>query len=453
MRIDSRTVKFYRSLKFVRFPAIVFILLFSRYSSGQQTYTLSQCYDIAITNSPLLKSKFLEIMGSDIKIQQSKMQFFPNLNAGITHGYNWGQSIDPFTNTFATDRVRTNNLAVRSTWDLFAGLMHRYRLDLSKVSKQFAELTYELEKRNFKNEIAAVYGKLQTDHLIKSVCQEQFLLSKILLENVIAKEKAGRSTPFDRMRIEALIQEDSAALLKIENSIKYTEFVLKQFLNQSDSDKHAIKFEILGENQLKNQIKKFNDWHLDSLEEMRLMQLTQNTAAIQHNIFKAQLFPTLTLNSIVGSGYSGRNQELIGTTLVTKPMGEQLRENLYQTAVLSLNIPIFNAYQIKSEVKLAKIKIEQSALSLEQSTIQLINYIEGLIFEYENEQINTAANYTIYLTNLELFRASELMYLNGSINYADFATAKNKLTQSHLNYLLSLSKGYGILLILENLIG
>lgn len=60
---------------------------------------------------------------------QAFWSFLPNLNAGGTHGYNYGRVIDRFTNTFATDRVRTNNFWLSSNLTLYQGgqLRHTHK--------------------------------------------------------------------------------------------------------------------------------------------------------------------------------------------------------------------------------------------------------------------------------------------------------------------------------------
>jgi outer membrane protein len=418
----------------------------------KRTLNLEQCYELAIENSPNLKTKLLDIVGADVAIDQAKMQFFPTLNAGGNHGYNWGQSIDPFTNTFASGRVRTNNFSVVLTWNIFTGLMNRYYLNMSHVNKLSLEEIYLLEKRNFKNEIASVYAKLQTDVLIKNLYEEQFAMTKILFENFVLKEKTGRIAPYELLRVQALMQQDSAMVVSAENTIRYTKFVLKQLLNSRDSSGLEYDFLVLTEEELVDGLRIFQEWNVDTMQEIRVAQISKDIAEIEYKIYKSQLLPRLTIHSAVGSGYSGNNTELIGTNLVAKPMDVQLRENLYQTAVITLSVPIFNAYRVRNQLKLSEIKIQQAQLNIEQTQIELNNFVERLLLEYENEVINLKAQKKIYETYQELFDASEKMYSNGLTNYVDYAEAKFSVTQSRLDYLISLSKSYGILLFLENLI-
>lgn len=271
----------YRTLKTV---ALLCPLFFGGIWSQNKPLDIEQCYAIAIENSPNLQIKLLDILSSDVLIEQAKMQFLPTLNAGATHGYNWGQSIDPFTNTFATGRVRTNNFSVRSSWEIFTGLMNRYRLNLTRTNKQTSEEILQLETRNFKNEIAAVYAKLQTDHLIKNLYDEQLALIQVLYMNVAAKEKTGRKSPFDKLRIEALVQQDSAAVIAANNNIRFSSFVLRQLLNSSDSLRNLHEFEILTEGQLAQRLRTFSSWTIDTLPEVRIAELNKEAALLEYKI-------------------------------------------------------------------------------------------------------------------------------------------------------------------------
>lgn len=449
-RVHFLTLKFY--LKVWTLCSFMFFIE-AKIWSQNEPLSLEQCYSIGLENSPSLRSNLLDIVASDVSIYQSKMAFLPSLNSNLSHGYNWGQSIDPFTNTFATGRTRTNNFAMVSSWEVFTGLMKRYQLQLSETNKLKSEEIFLLNQRNFKNQIAAVYAKLQSDYLVLELYEEQYALVKMLFKNIAAQEAVGRKSPFDKMRIEALMHQDSSAVLSAKNNIKYTEFVLRQLLNQPDSLKFNNHFQLLDEEKMTQRLKLFTDWRVDTLPELKIAQIEKESATLSYKISKAQLLPRLILQSAIGSGYSGRNQELIGTTLVPKPMDVQLRENFYQTAVLTLSIPIFNAYRVKSEVKLAKILIQQTELQIEQIQLDLLNLIERLVVEYENENINRSAKLLVYKTNQELFSSSEKMFTTGVLNYPDYAEAKFAVTQARLDYLLSLSTCYNILLILENLIG
>ena len=83
-------------------------------ASAQQKWTLQQCVQRAEEKNLTLRDAQLEAELADKAHDQAYWSFLPNLNAGATHGYNWGKTIDRYTNTFAEERVRTNNFYLSS---------------------------------------------------------------------------------------------------------------------------------------------------------------------------------------------------------------------------------------------------------------------------------------------------------------------------------------------------
>lgn len=412
--------------------------------------SLEKCYEIGISRTPELQKGLLDILGADVLSNQVKSERLPTLNSMLNHGYNWGQSIDPFTNTFATDRVRTNNLNVRSSWNLFAGFSVKYRIDIAKLNQEYTALLYKANERNYKNEIAAAFAKLQSDHLQKMVKAELVQRSEAFLKNVKALEKSGVNTPYDVLRFQALYENDLAELAFASNEFEYTGFVIKQLLNIQSKDTTAFSFELLDENRLRSFIKIPEPIPSNELPENRMAEVNQQSAILKLKASQSMVYPNLSLNSIIGTGYSGANTDLVNGELITRSYGDQFRENLYQSVVLTLSLPIFNNYSVKRDIELAKIQKRQADWDVVQTQIEINNTLERLNFEFNNELIAIEALRSIRTAQEELFVAAEKMFASGVINFVEFVDARNNATQAQLRYLTSLSRCYGLLLVLKN---
>ena len=119
---------------------IIGFLASSMTTQAQEAWSLEQCIARGLErNLDIQRSTFNRDL-SEIDLQQGRYARFPNLNAGATHGYNWGQTIDPFTNEFATDRVRNNNLFLQSTVTLFNGFQIDNQIDQAKIDLEASEL-------------------------------------------------------------------------------------------------------------------------------------------------------------------------------------------------------------------------------------------------------------------------------------------------------------------------
>ena len=123
------------------------------------------------------------------------------------------------------------------------------------------------------------------------------------------------------------------------------------------------------------------------LEENLLIQQQQRVQEQNIKIAQSGRYPTLSLSGSIGSGYSGNNKELVGTEFLPKPFNIQVEENFYQTATLTLSIPIFNGNQVNSQIQLANIELDKSQLQQEKTILEIENKIEQLKIEIENANL------------------------------------------------------------------
>ena len=87
------------------------IMLTPALVSGQ--WSLDSCIQYAFHNNISIQQSALNLEITQANELLSLGNMLPSLNAQATHGYNWGQRIDPFTNQFATETGLGTTLANR----------------------------------------------------------------------------------------------------------------------------------------------------------------------------------------------------------------------------------------------------------------------------------------------------------------------------------------------------
>ena len=81
-----------------------FLLLFSLLifsSSAQNAWSLQECINYAMSHNIGLQQTELSNQIRKNNATQNKAGILPSVNAGANHAYNFGKTIDRFTNTFA----------------------------------------------------------------------------------------------------------------------------------------------------------------------------------------------------------------------------------------------------------------------------------------------------------------------------------------------------------------
>ncbi|MFW6350873.1 MAG: TolC family protein, partial [Bacteroidota bacterium] len=64
------------------------------------TWYLETCIDHAWNNNLQLQQQKLSVDFARENLSQNKAARYPNLNASAAHAYNFGRTVDPFTNQF-----------------------------------------------------------------------------------------------------------------------------------------------------------------------------------------------------------------------------------------------------------------------------------------------------------------------------------------------------------------
>jgi len=413
---------------------IILICFSSFWSLAQETWSLERCIAYADSGNLNLQHKKVDLLIAEIQFKQSKLNVLPTLNAGGTHGYNWGQSIDPFTNQFATDRVRTNNLYVGSSWSIFSGLQNYYLKQQNNLSYQVTEQEIEIQHRNLKIDITAAYMQIVLNHYLIEAAEKQ--LGYAVKSENIAKERlaGGYATHYEVLSMTSQLIKDSTILIQAQNNKEYSLLLLKQFLNYQEE----LHLEIGKIDALEIGQAEINKEGFSENPEYKLALSRIDLQGFQLKTAKARLLPNLSINSSIGSGYSGNSKTLVGSEYLPKPFEVQMRENFYQSAVLTLNIPIFNNGRVHSEIKIAEAELTKTKLEQEIMVQDLRNQLEKLENEITNEKLNTKTLNRALQASEKQFEAATEQYNSGTINVQNYLELRSSLFKTQADYYTSL---------------
>jgi outer membrane protein len=182
-----------------------------------------------------------------------------------------------------------------------------------------------------------------------------------------------------------------------------------------------------------------------------------NVESAERGIAVAQsgVMPSLVFNASAGTGYSGRNFEVIGEPIIgaptligftgsgedvfqptvdfdtrTKPFGAQLDDNLNESLSFTLSVPLFNNMRNRTQIDQARIRKEQALnqrelrrIALQRDTMNAITAQRSAFRQYESAKRATDAADEAYRYAQERFAA-------GAINAVELNTAKNNANRS-----------------------
>lgn len=438
------------------------ILIFSMLSLSvisQEKWSLEKCIQYAIENNLEVKSSQLNMQLQEEQVTRDSYGRLPSVNGFASNVYNFGQTIDPFTNQFAQDRVRSNQFGVSANMTLFNGLQQYNNNQSSQLELQALRYDLEQAKNDISLAVANAYlNVLSNDELLRTA-QNQLAQTKRQLSLTQKLFSAGTIPKGDVLEIEAQLATEEFNVVSAKNQVDLSLLQLQQILQLPYDQNFTIEkpeLNIVAEGLSLNSENVYNR-SLEYLPQMKSAELRKERAEKEVSIAKGGLSPRLNLNASIGTGYSGRNEEItdfatetivVGTTAsgeaVTrqissptasevKPFSTQLDENFNQSVGITLNVPIFNGLANKTNISQAKITQEIRDIQYEQVKNQIR-------IDVQNAYANALANKNNFValeksvqSQREAFKYTEKQFEVGVINAVDYNNSKTLLTNAEAN--------------------
>lgn len=405
------------AITLVLFPLLVFA----------QNWTLDNCIDTALQNNLKLKSGLINSQIASVNLKNSKHNLLPSLNAGVTHGYNWGQTIDLFTNQFATNRVMFDNFYLSSSVVLFSGLQNFYSIKANHVAVQESILEQEIFQRNIKIDVSAAFLQVLLNKEVVELTKDNLIKTEQQYIRIQELVSARQATQFELSEIDAQKQLDNYTITKAENDLRYSKLLLQQLLNIPINDSFDISASF--SNSLVQKI--FADTALSTLPEIVKIELGIQKQMYLIKSLKGRYYPSILLGGSVGSGYSGNNKMLNDNgDYVPRPFDEQFKNNLYQSLSFSLSIPIFNKNATRNQLKIKELELQSLYINKQNEYNQLKQKIEQLSTDILNTSAQLEALEKVYSSALLNYENFQVRYETGNVTYTQLIEVKNKLFQA-----------------------
>ncbi|MDZ7742514.1 MAG: TolC family protein [Bacteroidota bacterium] len=437
--------------------AITCLLVITGGIYAQQVWSLEECIDYALENNIQVKQQQLNIELQEADYLQSKLSMLPDLNGYASHGYNWGQTIDRFTNQFATERVQSNNFYAQTSLTLFNGFQLMNNMKQSRLNLLATQYDADKFMDDISVNIATYY--LQVLYNIETLRSAESQL-EVTLQQVERTKKlveAGTLARGDQLTVEAQAAAEELRVVNAQNALQLSYLDLTQALDLPSPEGFEVEqpdIEIERDIKLLPSPENVYGYALDNRPEIKAAETRLQASGKGLDIARGSLSPNLSLSASWGTGYSGANKIgedpyietiPIGYTandvLVfsdinqyagykTKAFGDQFEDNNNQTFMIHLNIPIFNGWQARSSIQRAKINMDISEYNLQLEKLNL----NKLINQAYNDAESAFKKYRSALKKVnateEAFKYSEQKFNVGMITSYEYNDTKKELSNA-----------------------
>jgi len=434
------------------------LLAFTGKSQTEKQWTLEECINYALEHNINIKQQLLNVEYQNEALLQSKLGVLPNLNGFMSHGYNWGQRIDPFTNEFATDRVRSNNLYISADLNLFSGLQQVNTIKRNLLNKEAAQYDADAYKDEISIKVATAYLQVLYNKEFVQIAKDQLDISQLQVDRTSKLVEAGTLAKGDLLTIQAQAASEQLSVVDAENNLSIALLTLTQLLELPSTKGFEIEIPELGLIEAPENVMSPEDIYNSAVEvrpEIKSSEIKVESSKRTLGIARSSYYPSLSLSGSLGSGYSGANKigedpfiqkipigytENTHETVIaertvyqsynTKAFDDQLNENRNESVSLSLRIPIFNGWRSRSSVAQAKIGVENANLDLQLQKNNLYKTIQQAYNDASSALNKHKASKLKVEATKESFTYAEKKFNVGLINSVDYNNAKKEYNRA-----------------------
>ena len=400
---------------------------FSGPLAARETWSLQQCIDYAVQQSPQMESQRAGNRKQDLDLRDAKLNLLPSLSGGSNAGYTFGRSPDPNTNTYSNMQYFGNNYYLDASMPLFNGLAGIHNVRLQK----FAQLRGLKETEKRANDIAmqvlqAYYEVLYREGLL-GLTQEQVALSQKELTRMQRQVDLGLKAPADMAEAEAKYAADEYNLIQSQNNYDNAMLLLKRGMNYPLEQGLALQ---TAEDELTTVVDL--NVHSDSLYTVAMAHLPEYDASelsvkqahAALSAYKGSLFPRLSIGGGYSTNYYNTYKDDEGRLI---PFRDQLSNNASEYVRLSLTIPIFsglnrqsNRQRARQDVRIAEANHQDLQQEVYKEVQQAVQGLQAAVKAYQQALKHERARELAY-------EVSERKYAEGLISILDRHTSSNLL--------------------------
>ncbi|MEJ5302070.1 MAG: TolC family protein [Bacteroidales bacterium] len=441
-------------------------------AQSNKAWTLEECINYARSRNINVKKQLLNVQLQKDQLNQSKLATLPTLNGNASHVYNWGQTIDPFTNQFATERVRSNNFYISTQMTLFNGFQKLNTIRRNQLALRISEIEVERMMNDISLNVVTFYLQgLYAIEVLKNA-ENQLELVRQQRERIAQLVEAGTLARGELLNMDAQVAAAELQEVEARNNFDIALLQLAQLIDLENPESFTIKAPDIsipeGEIPIP-EVEGVVSYALAHQPEIISSEMRKQQSEKDYEVARGGLSPVLSLGGSWGTGYSGAAREIdpdIPPTILSYPIGitqnsqdtvrgyttqysyrikpfkDQLKANENKSFGLYLNIPIFNGYRVRNSIQQARIARESAELDLQLARNNLRKLItqahadaQAALKKYHSARRKMEAQEESFHYASEKYAVGLLTAVEYNQNKEDLNKARSELLQAKYDFI------------------
>ncbi|GAB3202032.1 outer membrane protein [Pontibacter aydingkolensis] len=440
---------------------------FAQQAPSDGTWSLQEAIAYAKANNLQIRRNYLNRELSKTDLNQSKFERLPSLNGSSSYNFNFGTYVDPTTQDLRSESSQTNSFQLGASLPLFMGFQRVNAIKQNELDLQVAEQEYLSAQNDITIQLTTSFlNILFAEELVKLSTQTRDLTNQQLGRTRILFN-AGSVAENAVLDLESQLAADDLDLINAENQRDLSKLSLMQLLNLPASRDFQIEVPEIPEPDQDPVVvssEQVYDVAVQTLPAIQAADLRILSAQKGLELARGGFYPRLSMFGGLNTFYSSARdfrfpeqgslrQTTIGfsdsegtdpfiiytpTTTFRRETYEyidQLKDGVGKNFGFSLQVPIFNGLQARSNVSRAKLQQQDAQINADLARNNLRQTIEQAYLDALAAQRRYKAAKEQLQASEKNYKNAQLRLNNGVINTVDFNIIANNFRAAQSNLL------------------
>ena len=426
--IMKRINRLFKVRGLVMSVSLFHLFTFSPLSAQPKEWSLRECCDYALEHNISIKQQQNQCRQQEIQLSTAKNSRLPDLSASLGQNFSFGRGLTA-ENTYSNTNTSSTSLQLGTSMPLFTGFQIPNQIKLAKLNLEGATADLEKAKNDIRMQVAEAYVQILYNMEMADVARRQIEIDSAQVTRLEAFVKNGKAAEAELSQQKATLANSRLTATQAYNNCRLAVLTLTQILELPTPEGFSIVRPDLSSvgccataaNLTPDLI------YAEALGiKPEILSQQLKLKGYEHSIKIAQAanYPTLSLSGGIGTNYyttSGFNSEAFG---------KQLKNNFSQYVGLNLNIPIFNRFQTRNNIRSARIDLENQQLTLDNTKKTLYQEIQKVYYNALNAQSKEESSLQAMQSTKDAFELMQAKYENGKATITEFNESKNNYLKS-----------------------
>lgn len=428
----------------IRFWTLLGLLVATNTFAQAQKWTLEQCVTYALENNLSIKQSQKDQQLADIAKKDAIGNFLPNANASASHSWNIGLNPNITTGLLQNQTTQFTSAGFNVGVTIYDGLKNQLQLQKARLNQIASNYQLDKMKEDISLNVVNAFLQIVFNQENLNVQQQQLDYNKKQLTRTEALVNAGTIAKAEWYDAKANVAADAQRLVVAQNNLLLSKLSLAQLLQLQEPDKFDV--DVKGIALASSKIVEQSVWQIISkAKENRVdLKLAENSVALAEKdvkLAKAAYQPTVSgfygMNSRVAYtdriiGLGAGNQPVYGGPA---PFFDQLNTNKGQSFGVSINVPIFNGFAVRNNVKRSKIALDKANMALQQRDLEVTRTVYTAFTDTQAAQKTLEASQTTLEARQLAFSFAKDRFEAGMMTVFDFNQAQTLYNQAQSDVL------------------